>query len=157
MLNIKIIWFHHNNSLILPSLRYYQVLLIAVRSSLATSPRLSSLTFSRLSKPSQLFWEYCNRAFRDAGQFSAKYQGLYCPGNWSFRDSWSLWRFDRPARQATEPRAKREAMSQCSLSWSGGRFDIREEWAREYTVVSRVSPSYCSWPSIGSKCACALY
>ena len=35
-------------------------------------------------------------------------------------------RFDRPARQATKPRAKREVMS-AHLSWSGGRFDVQTE------------------------------
>ena len=39
----------------------------------------------------------------------------------------SAARFDRPARQATEPRARREAMYVCSLSGSGGRFDVRAE------------------------------
>ena len=37
----------------------------------------------------------------------------------------SAARFDRPARQATEPRANREVMS--ALAWSGGGFDVRAE------------------------------
>ena len=68
-------------------------------------------------------------------------------------------RFDRPARQATEPRAKREAMSAlCHGLVVDSTFELSENFA--ITLHYTVSLINYSWPPVRGVvfiCACALY
>ena len=65
--------------------------------------------------------------------------------------------FDRPARQATEPRAKREAMSAlCYGLVVDSTFEQSENERRHYTV-SLISYSWPAMRRVVFICACALY
>ena len=62
---------------------------------------------------------------------------------------WSAANFEKPAEQATKPRAKQEARSvlchTCTCQYSGGRFDI---WAERERCHCMLSSSSCCWPAV---------